>query len=70
MNPNASGQRSPGGLARIGYLLLAVLAAAVVFLFCPALFSMSLLPETCRERQVRPWATGQLGERGRGPPAG
>jgi hypothetical protein len=62
-----------GGLAQIGYLL-AVLAAAVVFLFCPALvlalFFMSLLPETLPERQARLWVAGQLGERGHGTPAG
>ena len=61
-----------GWLAQIGYLL-AVLAAAVVFLFCPALvlalFSMSLLPETLPERQARLWVAGQLRER-RGTPAG
>ena len=62
-----------GWLAQIGYRL-AVLAAAVVFLFCPALvlvlFSMSLLPETLPERQARLWVAGQLWERGRGTPAG
>ena len=62
-----------GWVAQIGYLL-AVLAAAVVFLFCPALvlalFSMSLLPETLPERQARLWVAGQLRERGRGTPAG
>jgi hypothetical protein len=62
-----------GWLAQIGYVL-AVLAAAVVFLFCPALvlvlFSMSLLPETLPERQARLWVAGQLRERGRGTPAG
>jgi hypothetical protein len=61
------------GLALIGYLL-AVLAAAVVFLFCPALvlalFLMSLLPETLPERQARLWVAGQLRERGHSRPAG
>jgi Ni/Fe-hydrogenase subunit HybB-like protein len=66
-------RRRPGavvsGLAQIGYLL-AVLAAAVVFLFCPALvlalFVMSLLPETLPERQARLWVAGQFRERGHG----
>ena len=59
------------GLAQVGYLL-AVLSAAVVFLFCPALvlvlFLMSLLPETLPERQARLWVAGQL--RGHETPAG
>jgi hypothetical protein len=61
------------GLAQIGYLL-AVLAVAVVFLFCPALvlalFLLSLLPETLPERQARLWVAGQLRARGHGPAAG
>ena len=52
---------------------LAVLTAAVVFLFCPALvlalFLMSLLPETLLERQARLWVAGRLRECGHGPPA-
>jgi hypothetical protein len=58
------------GFVQIGYLL-AVLAAAALFLFCPAfiiaLFLMSLLPETLPERQARLWMAGQL--RGPGAPA-
>ncbi len=61
------------GLKQIGYLV-AVLAAAVVFLFCPALilalFLMSLLPETLTERQARLWMADQLRERGLGTTAG
>ncbi len=59
----------PGGLAQLGYVL-AVLAAAVVFLFCPALLLalllMSLLPETLPERQARLWMAGQLRDHGHG----
>jgi hypothetical protein len=51
------------GLARIGYVL-AVLSAAAVFVFCPALvlalFLMSVLPETLPERQARLWVAGEL----------
>ncbi len=61
------------GLVQIGYLL-AVLAAAVVFLFCPviflAMFLMSLLPEPLTERQARLWMAAQLRDRGLGTPAG
>jgi hypothetical protein len=61
------------GLAQIDYSL-AVLAAAVVFLLCPALvlalFLMSVLPETLPERQARLWVAGQLRERGHRTPAG
>jgi membrane protein YqaA with SNARE-associated domain len=61
------------GLAQIGYVL-AVLAAAVVFLFCPALilalFLMSLLPEPLPERQARLWMAERLGDHGYGTPAG
>jgi hypothetical protein len=61
------------GFAQIGYLL-AVLAAAAVFLFCPALiialFLMSLLPEPLPERQARLWLAERLRERGHGTPAG
>jgi hypothetical protein len=61
------------GLAQIGYLL-AVLAVAVVFLFCPALilalFLMSLLPETLPERQARLWMAERLREHGHGTAAG
>jgi hypothetical protein len=61
------------GLVQIGYLL-AVLAAAVVFLFCPAIFLamflMSLLPEPLTERQARLWMAAQLRDRGLGTPAG
>jgi hypothetical protein len=59
-----------GGLAQIGYLL----AAAVVFLFCPALvlamFLMSLLPEPLTERQARLWMAERLAGRGPGTQAG
>jgi hypothetical protein len=62
-----------GGLAQLGYVL-AVLAAAVIFLFCPALilalFLMSLLPEPLAERQARLWMAEQLRDRGYGTPAG
>jgi len=62
-----------GGLLQIGYLL-AVLAVAVVFLFCPALilamFLMSLMPEPLAERQARLWMAERLRERGYGTPAG
>jgi hypothetical protein len=55
------------GLLQIGYLL-AVLAIAVVFLFCPALilamFLMSLMPEPLAERQARLWMAERLRERG------
>jgi hypothetical protein len=69
--------RRPGavvsGLAQISYLL-AVLAVAVVFLFCPALvlalFLMSLLPETLPERQARLWVAGPLREHDQGTLAG
>jgi hypothetical protein len=61
------------GLAQLGYLL-AVLAAAVVFLFCPALilalFLMSLLPQPLPERQARLWMAERLRQRGHGTPAG
>lgn len=61
------------GFLQIGYLL-AVLAAAVVFLFCPALivalFLMSLLPEPLTERQARLWVAERLRERGHGTTAG
>jgi cytochrome b561 len=61
------------GLLQIGYLL-AVLAVAVVFLFCPALilamFLMSLMPEPLAERQARLWMAERLRERGYGTPAG
>jgi hypothetical protein len=61
------------GLAQLGYLL-AVLAVAVVFLFCPALilamFLMSLMPEPLTERQARLWMAERLRERGYGTPAG
>ncbi len=53
--------------------LLAVLAIAVVFLFCPALilvmFLMSLMPVTLAERQARLWLAQALRERGYGTPA-
>ena len=62
-----------GGLQQIGYLP-AVLAAAVVFLFCPALilviFRMSLMAEPLAERQVRLWMAERLRERGYGTSAG
>jgi hypothetical protein len=62
-----------GGLLQIGYLL-AVLAVAVVFLFCPVLvlvlFLMSLMPEPLAERQARLWMAERLRERGYGTPAG
>jgi hypothetical protein len=62
-----------GGLMQIAYLL-AVLAIAVVFLFCPALFLamflMSLLPEPLAERQARLWMAERLRERGYGTSAG
>ena len=52
--------------------LLAVLAIAVVFLFCPALilvmFLMSLMPVTLAERQARLWLAQALRERGYGVP--
>lgn len=55
------------GLLQIGYLL-AVLAVAVVFLFCPALifamFLTSLMPEPLAERQARLWMAERLHERG------
>jgi hypothetical protein len=61
------------GLLQIGYLL-AVLAVAAVFLFCPALilamFLMSLMPEPLTERQARLWMAQRLRERGCGTPAG
>jgi len=61
------------GFVQLGYVL-AVLAVAVVFLFCPALivalFLMSLLPETLPERQARLWVAERLRERGYGTPAG
>jgi len=61
------------GLLQIAYLL-AVLAIAVVFLFCPALFLamflMSLLPEPLTERQARLWMAERLRERGYGTSAG
>ena len=61
------------GLLQIGYLL-AVLAVAVVFLFCPVLilvmFLMSLMPEPLAERQARLWMAERLRERGYGTPAG
>ena len=69
-------RKQPGAvvsrLAQIGHRL-AVLAAAIVFLLCPALLLalvlMSLLPETLPERQARLWVTGQLRERNHGTPA-
>jgi uncharacterized membrane protein YhaH (DUF805 family) len=61
------------GFVQIGYLL-AVLAVAAVFLFCPALiialFLMSLLPEPLPERQARLWMAERLREHGHGIPAG
>ena len=61
------------GFVQLGYVL-AVLAVAAVFLFCPALivalFLMSLLPETLPERQARLWVAERLRERGHGTPAG
>jgi len=61
------------GLLQIGYLL-AVLAAVVVFLFCPApilvMFLMSLMPEPLAERQARLWMAERLRERGYGTTAG
>jgi len=61
------------GLLQIGYLL-AVLAIAVVFLFCPVLilvmFLMSLMPEPLAERQARLWMAQRLRERGYGTAAG
>jgi uncharacterized membrane protein YhaH (DUF805 family) len=61
------------GFVQIGYLL-AVLAVAVVFLFCPVfmlvLFLMSLLPEPLPERQARLWLAERLRERGHGTTAG
>jgi hypothetical protein len=52
--------------------VLAVLAAAVVFLFCPALILalllMSLLPETLPERQARLWMAERLRDHGHGAP--
>jgi hypothetical protein len=52
-----------GGLLQLGYLL-AVLAAAVVFLFCPALilamFVMSLVPEPLADRQAQLWMAERL----------
>jgi hypothetical protein len=61
------------GFAQIGYLL-AVLAVAVVFLFCPVLmlvlFLMSLLPQPLPERQARLWLAERLRERGHGTTAG
>jgi len=62
-----------GGLLQIGYLL-AVLAIAVVLLFCPAvflaMFLMSLPPEPLTERQARLWMAERLRERGHGTAAG
>lgn len=67
------GRGSLGGLAQPLYLL-AVLAVAAVFLFCPALilalFLMSLMPEPLPERQARLWMAERLRERGHGTPAG
>jgi len=61
------------GLAQPLYLL-AVLGAAVVFLFCPALilalFLMSLMPQPLPERQARLWMAERLRERGHRTPAG
>ena len=58
---------------QIGYLL-AVLAIAVVFLFCPALilamFLTSLMPEPLTERQARLWMAERLRNRGYGTSAG
>lgn len=70
---NGRGGAFLGGLLQIGYLL-AVLAVAVVFLFCPALilvmFLMSLMPEPLAERQARLWMAQRLRERGSGTTAG
>ena len=56
-----------------GYLA-PVLAIAVVFLVCPAvflaMFLMSLLPEPLTERPARLWMAEQLRERGYGAAAG
>jgi len=63
----------PGGLLRIGYLL-AVLAIAVVLLFCPAvflaMFLASLPPEPLTERQARLWMAERLRQPGHGTAAG
>jgi hypothetical protein len=55
-------------VVQLGYVL-AVIVAAIAFLFCPALFLAmflsSLLPETLVERQARLWVAERLQEHGR-----
>jgi len=61
------------GLVQIGYTL-AVLIAAIAFLFFPGFFLLmfltSLLPEPPAERQARLWMAERLRERGYEIPAG